>query len=255
MSRLVKQLVYGFFYLVILAGIAYLGYLAIRETAPSCFDGRLNQKEEETDCGGPCESCAIRHLLPLQAKVEYFGVGENTTAILTLSNPNLEYGADSFSYTLSFPGNGGTKIFTLTKESFIYPAEAQKVIIEPNLKFNNRSVVGQPELAISNIVWKPIREFSEPQIQTRQVKTEVNGAQVIVSGLLVNRESLSFSRAGVGVLVFQQLSDESSRLVGASKTILQNLQPFEERSFKIIIPLGTTFKLSEIDTLITYEVR
>ncbi len=255
MSRFAKQLVYGFFYLVILAGLGYLGYITVRETAPSCFDGRLNQNEEEVDCGGPCESCAIRKLLPLQTKVEYFGVGENTTVILTLSNPNLEYGADSFSYTLSFPGNGGAKIFSLVKESFIYPAEAQKVIIEPNLKFNSRSVVGQPELTISNIVWKPLREFSEPQIQTRQLKTEVQGSQVTVSGLLVNRESLSFSRAGVGVLVFQQLSDESSRLVGASKTILQNLQPFEERAFKIIIPLGTTFKLSEIDTLITYEVR
>lgn len=255
MSRTIKQLTYGFFYLAILAGIAYGGYLVFRETAPSCFDNRRNQGEEEVDCGGPCESCAIRKLLPLQTKVEYFPVGDNTTVILTLSNPNLEYGADSFSYTLNFLGSNGQPLFSLIKESFIYPAEAQKVIIEPNLKFNSRLVAGQPELVISNPVWKSVREFSEPQLQTRQVKTEVQGSQVTVSGILVNRESASFARATVGALVLQQLSDETNRLVGASKTILQNLQPFEERAFKIIIPLSSTFKLSEIDTLVTYEVR
>ncbi|MDO8466954.1 MAG: hypothetical protein Q7S83_02315 [bacterium] len=255
MSRTIKQLIYGFFYLAILAGVVYGGSVVVRETAPSCFDNRMNQQEEQTDCGGPCISCAIKRLQPISPKLEYFGVGDNTTAILTLSNPNLEYGAQSFIYTINFNGAGGTRLFSITKDSFIYPAEAQKIIIEPNLKFNYRSIVGQPEIVISAVNWKSLTDFSEPQFQTRQIKTVVSGSTATVSGILVNREASSFPKASVGVLVFQQIFDGENRLVGASKTVLQTLQPFEERAFKIIVPMDAAFKLPEIETLITTEVQ
>lgn len=255
MNRVLKQLLYGFFYLAVLAGIGYGGYLAYLETAPSCFDNRLNQKEEEVDCGGPCESCLIRHLQPIQAKVEYFGIGGNTSAILTFINPNLEYGAESFNYSVNFlDANRGT-LLSLKKTSFIYPAEAQKIVVEPNLKFDHRLIGSQPEVAISNIAWKPLTELNEPKFQFRQQKTEVSGSQVTVSGLLSNREGVSFSRATVNLLIFRQFPDETSQLAGASKTILQNLQPFEERSFRIVVPLDIALKLPEIDTILTAEIQ
>lgn len=255
MSRTIKQIIYGFFYLAILAGVVYGGFLVAKETAPSCFDNRRNQQEEETDCGGPCMSCAIKRLQPISPKLEYFGVGENTSVILTLSNPNIDYGAQSFIYTINFYGSGGAKLFSLSKDSFIYPAEAQKTIIEPNLRFNYGAIVGQPEIVISSLNWKPITEFFEPQFQTRQIRTEVTGSTATVTGILVNRESISFPKATVGVLVYQQVLDGQNRLVGASKTVLQTLKPFEERAFKILVPLDAPFKLPEIETLITTEVQ
>ncbi len=255
MSRTLKQIIYGFFYLVIIAGIVYGGYLVFRETAPTCNDGRQNQGETEVDCGGPnCVSCAIKKLQPIVTKLEYFGVGNNTSVILTLSNPNLNYGAESFTYTINFYNASRQLIFSLVKDSFIYPAEAQKTIVEPNLKFGYLQIAGQPEIVISNINWKPLAEFSMPKVQTRQIVTSVAGSQATVSGILVNRESTSLSKVTVGLLVYQQLP-ESNKLIGASKTILQNLNPFEERSFKITVPLGAAYKLPEIDTLITTEVQ
>ncbi len=255
MSRTIKQIIYGFFYLAVIGAIVYGASFVIKETAPTCNDNRQNQNETEVDCGGPnCASCAIKHLQPIAPKLEYFGVGGNTTVILTLSNPNLEYGAESFIYTINFYDAGHTKIFSLTKDSFIYPAEAQKTIVEPNLAFNYRAIVGQPEIVISGVNWKSLTEFAEPKFQTRQIRTEVSGARVTVSGILVNREAGSFPKATVGLLVYQQLSD-SNQLVGASKTVLQNLKPFEERAFKIIVPLDVALKLPEIDTLITVEVQ
>lgn len=255
MSRTIKQIIYGFFYLAILAGVVYVGFLVAKETAPSCFDGRKNQQEEEVDCGGPCVSCAIKRLQPISPKLEYFGVGENTTAILTLSNPNLDYGAESFIYTITFYGAGRQKLFSLVKDSFIYPAEAQKIIVEPNLKFNYLSISGKPEIVISALKWRPLTEFFEPKFQTRQTRTTVDGSSATVSGILVNRESISFPRATVGVLIYQQVLDGENRLVGASKTVLQSLQPFEERAFKIVVPMDAAFKVPEIETLITTEVQ
>ena len=255
MSRLFKQIIYGLFYLAVTAGIGYGGYLVYLETAPTCFDSRLNQKEEEVDCGGPCESCLIRHLQPIQARVEYFGIGGNTSAILTFINPNLEYGAESFDYSVAFLGAGRGEIFSLNKSSFIYPAEAQKIVVEPNLKFDPRLVSGEPAVVISNIIWRPLTELNEPKFQFRQQKTEVSGSGVTVSGLLSNREGLTFSRATVNLLVFRQFPDETTDLVGASKTVLQNLQPFEERSFRIVVPLDVSLKLPEIDTILTAEIQ
>lgn len=255
MSRTIKQIIYGFFYLAVIAAIVYGASFVIKETAPTCNDNRQNQQETEVDCGGPnCLPCAIKHLQPIAPKLEYFGVGGNTTVILTLSNPNLEYGARSFIYTINFYGNNHALIFSLTKDSFIYPAEAQKTIMEPNLQFNYRSIVGQPEIVISSLNWKSITEFAEPKFQTRQIKTTVTGSLVTVAGILVNREATSFPKATVGLLVYQQLPD-TNRLVGASKTVLQDIKPFEERAFKIIVPLDVVLKLPEIDTLITTEVQ
>lgn len=255
MSRTLKQIIYGFFYLVIIAGIVYGGYIIFRETAPTCNDGRQNQGEVEVDCGGPnCVSCVIRNLQPIATKLDYFAVGGNTSVVLTLSNPNLDYGATSFTYAINFYDAGRKLIFSLTKDSLIYPAEAQKTIIEPNLKFNYLQVSGQPEIIISNINWKALSEFSMPKVQTRQIQTSVIGSQVTVSGILVNRESTGLSKATVGLLVYQQ-QPAANRLIGASKTVLQTIKPFEERSFKITLPLGAAYKLPDLDTLITTEVQ
>lgn len=255
MSRIIRQFIYGVFYLALLSAAVYGVYLLVISAQPSCFDNRQNQGEEGIDCGGPCIPCAIKNLQSLRSQAQIFGIDGNTNAIITLANPNLNYGADSFAYTLNFYNSAKTKIFSLIRESFIYPAEAQKVIIEPNLRANFREISGEPELIISNINWKPIEEFGEPRVQTRAVRTEISGNLITASGLFVNRESIALSRGGIGAVVYQNLPDGGTRLVGASKTILQNLQPFEERAFKIIIPIETALQLSEIDTVLFTEAK
>lgn len=253
MSRLLKQIIYGALYLVVFSAIFYGLYSLNIFSAPSCFDNRQNQKEEGIDCGGPCVSCAIKNLQPFRSKVEIFGIDGNTNAVITLSNPNIDYGAETFTYTLNFYNQQKEKIFSLSKTSFIYPAEAQKIIIEPNLRISSLGISGSPELIIGNINWKLASEFPEPRVQIRQVKTEISGTQAIITGILVNRESFSLARVGVGALVYRNLPDSATNLAGASKTVLQNLQPLEERAFNIPVPLATTLTRPEIDTILSTE--
>lgn len=255
MSRILKQIIYGALYLIVAGAIVY-GLLSLNIfSAPSCFDNKQNQKEEGIDCGGPCVPCAIKNLQPLRSKIETFGIDGNTNAVITLANPNFDYGAESFAYTVNFYNQQKDKIFSLSKTSFIYPAEAQKTIIEPNLRISSLSIAGSPELIIGNINWKPAAEFPEPKVQIRQVKTEVSGSQAAITGILVNRESFSLTRAGVGALVYQNLPDGTTRLVGASKTVLQNLQPLEERAFNIPVPLAAALTRPEIDPILSTEAQ
>ena len=254
MSRFIRQLIYGLFYLGVLSAIGYGIYSANLFAAPTCVDGRLNQGEEEADCGGPnCASCELKKLQPVTASAQFFGIDSVTNAVLTFSNPNLNYGAQSFTYTLNFYNQTGQNIFSLTKLSFIYPAEAQKVVVEPNLRVNAREISGSAEITVGNLNWIPAGEFAEPSIQTRQTKTEISGMTATVTGILANREAFALSRVTIGAIVNRIVSESAVQPAGASKTILQNLKPFEERAFKITVPLSAALKLSQTETILTTE--
>ncbi len=251
--RFVKKLIYGTLYLGILAAIGYGLYAANIFVSPTCFDNRQNQQEEELDCGGPsCIACAIKHLQPIRGSVEIFPTGANTNAVIFMANPNLNYGASSFNYTLNFYGANRQKIFSLTKNAYIYAAQAQAVLVEPNLFVNYAEISGAPELIIENPVWKTDAEFKSPKIQFRQVNTAISGTQAAITGILANREPFALAEASIGALASKKTS--GARL-GESKTILQDLQPFEERAFKITVPLSAVFKLGEIEPALFASAR
>ena len=251
MPRFFKQLIYSVFYLAVIGLIVYGIYSLFIQPAPTCFDNRQNQGEKEADCGGPCVSCELKKLKPIEASVEIFGIGDSTNVVLNFANHNITYGAQSFTYTLNFYGAARENIYSLTKTSFIYPAEAKKIVIEPNLKIDFRKIVGVPEISVSAPAYKSAEEFSEPKTQFRQVKTEINGSTATVTGILANRESFKISRAGVGALITNKAT---GKLVGASKTVLFDIRPFEERAFKIIVPLNAILRLNELETAVSAEI-
>jgi hypothetical protein len=250
--RFVKQLFYGFLYLAVIGGVA----LAVSKSgvliAPTCFDNKLNQNETEIDCGGPnCESCELKHLQPIRAAIQYFPAGSNTNAVIIFANPNLNYGA-TFSYTLNFYDASRKPVYSLTKEAYIYPAEANHVVVEPNLPFSAGSVVGSPDVLVVNPTWKKAAEFKAPATQLRQIISGVSGTQVTITGIFSNRESFGLSEAGIGALISNKVTKAP---LGASKTILQDIQPFEERAFKVLIPISAKLKQSEIDTIIYSQAK
>ena len=232
-SRFLKQLIYGVFYLAIIFGVGYLLYAPFKSPA-SCFDNRKNQGETEVDCGGPCPSCELKKLKPMQVSpVSIFPLGEEQlSALFELKNLNVNYGAERFIYRLSFYDSTGKEIFSVSKSSFIYPGEL-KYIAEPGLEFDTRQVV-RAEAQISNLSWRTISEFSLPKTQTRDIRVEQadeNGS-VAVSGLLVNQNSFALSRAVVIVIVKNQTGSD----IGVSKTLVESIAPFEERGFTVNVP-------------------
>lgn len=252
MSRFIKQTIYGVFYLAIIGFVGYGIYFLTIQPAASCFDNRKNQGELEIDCDGPCQSCEIKNLSPIQAAAAAQQIDGAVNVVISFSNPNFNYGADSFNYTLNIKDAFGAILLSLKKISFIYPAELSKIVIESNLKVNFSQISGNPEVLVESVAWKPIAEFTKPQTDTRQIKLEIAGKTAIVTGLLSNRESSELSRATIGAFVKKR---DGGEILGVSKTILQNIRPFEERAFKIIVPITSVLKLSELETQITVEAR
>ncbi len=251
-SRLLKQLIYGTFYLAIIFGIGYFFYLPF-SSPPSCFDGKLNQSETEIDCGGSCQPCELKRLKPISVSpIALLDAGEGRLSLtFELRNPNTNFGADYFSYTVNFYDAEGVLIDSIQRESFIYPGEI-KTMVEAGLPINPAGIL-RAEAGLSDFSWESVQEFSLPAVQTRDIKIEVREAErrVIVSGLLVNQNSFKLSRAVISAVI---ASPAGIRL-GASETLLQDIQAFEEREFTISIPNIDPAAVSREQIQIGTEVR
>ncbi|MBI4158194.1 MAG: hypothetical protein HY505_01035 [Candidatus Yanofskybacteria bacterium] len=241
-----KQFIYGALYLTVIGAVIYGLYWVVIQPGASCFDNRRNQGEEEVDCGGPCLPCALKTLKSLEVSTTIFPIGGNTNLIINFSNPNLDYGAESFGYTINFKNSAGSNIFSLERESFIYPAEVSKTIIDPNLPVSFSSIFGLPEIIIGDdIIWKSTAEFFKPRTSIRQIRAEISGTTASVTGILTNQEPFGLNRVVASAVISKK---SNNKPIGASKTILQDIQPFEERGFKITVPISEALNFLEADT-------
>jgi len=234
-SSFIKQLIYGIFYLAIIFFVGYLFYLAILPE-PTCFDGRKNQGEKQVDCGGPCESCEIRVLEPIEVvKTSVLKASDKQSSVLTeFRNPNIAFGANSFSYRLDFYGAGDVLIESFKKGSFIYPGRI-KFIADAGINIAKENI-RRVEVTIGNVSWKSISEFSAPNTQVRDIEiNKQNDTRLIVSGVVNNNTSFRLSRVVITVLV----SDLFNLPVSVSKTLLENVGAFKEENFSVIIPNET----------------
>lgn len=235
--RLVRQLLYGAFYLAIFYFIGWGLYAAVIQPAPSCIDNRQNGRETGIDCGGDCESCAIKTLRPLQVSwTRYFAVGDRTVVVAELKNPNPEYGADQFSYTLRT--TGGAAVET-THTSFVYGGEIKYLfhVLSDTTSVNDADITIIP----SGMRWKSLVEFPRPSTQVRGITTGVADRGLAVSGYVANTGAAAFSSVKLIALLY----NTDGTLVGASQTTLTDLAAFDERAFHIGLPsnltlLGTT---------------
>lgn len=253
MNRHIKQLIYGTLYLVILGLIGWGIYAGVRP-APTCFDNKLNQHEEEIDCGGPaCLSCAIKKLRPILVRpVTRFRVGDAATALLEFQNPNAAYGASEFRYTLTAYGTSGEVVKTTQKNSFIYPTEI-KYIFESDLGVDTaRSGNIEAMIDPASIVWKSVTEFPLPRMQVRGVRVEFDKAkgQAVVTGTVLNDNSFVVRRANLVAVVLGTLGNP----LAASKTLANDIAPGAEDSFRIVIPEIPLDAVTERDVKISVEV-
>jgi hypothetical protein len=225
-SRLAKQIIYGAGYLAVLFLLFFAVYFFRFKPAPTCFDAKKNQGETGVDCGGPCLPCEIKTLVPPEISWLKNLPADNQTIIAAeIKNPNLDWGADFFSYSVDIYGNNGEKIKTVKRNSFIYAGEI-KYLIEP-VEIDSKSI-GKVEISFADFNWKSNEEFKKPTIQTREIKTEDSA----IGGFLTNNNAFKLSK----IKVFGFLYNQYGILSAASKTELENINAFEEKFFKINFP-------------------
>jgi hypothetical protein len=237
LGRNTKRAVIIFVYLLIFSLLGLAIYFAVRPV-PSCSDGKLNQREDGIDCGGPCQACAK----PLEAedisvKEEAFVfAGPNRyDGIVKISNPNTQYGSPLFSYKVQLKDGAGKVLTERSGTGFILPSET-KYILEMNLE----SVV-TPEsvdFSIESINWEEFFEYREKPmmgIYNRQYSPITSGVGFSeVYGLLRNESPFDFNVIKIKIV----LRDGTGKAVAANSTELRSVRSSEQRDFKLIWPLS-----------------
>ncbi len=231
-KRLSKQIIYGGGFLSIVLLILTVFYLLWFKPEPNCFDNRRNQKESGVDCGGPCQDCEIKTLVPLGERwLKYFSADGKTTIAAEVKNSNTDYAAGGFSYIFDIYGKDGSKIKSVARKSFIYAGEIKCLFEQADVKFQE---IGEIKISFADIDWERKDKFSQPKIQKRQILTSFQDNKIgaETSGIVINDNSFSLSK----LRIIGFLLNKNGAELGVSKTELENLKAFEERTFKIIFP-------------------
>lgn len=227
--RFIKQIIYGTFYLATVSSLAFLIYFIWFKPFPTCFDNRQNQEEKGIDCGGPCKSCEINTLIIEKNWIKYFPAEDKTIIAAEIKNPNSNFGADSFLYSLDIYGKNNGKIKTLSGKSLIYASDIKHIIEFAEINSKN---IGKIEISFSEINWKKAEEFSKPQVQNRELETKTENKIVAVSGIITNNNPFPLSKIKIAAF----LTSPSNIFISASKTELEDIAAYGEKSFKIIFP-------------------
>jgi len=215
--RSVRYILYGAFYLLILALIFYgIYYFWFKPPATP-----VNEYSQ------------LKPLITTAAVV--LPATENKISLLAkITNPNPDFGAQSFSYRFNIFGPFNVLSKTISGQSFIYPGE-EKYLIAANIEINPRDV-SQAELVIddSSINWQPQEKLVRPNLSSRSIKTEIKNQNIEVSGLVKNQTPLILNQ----VKIFALLYNNQNKILNASYTTINNIQGFQEQFFIIPFPKG-----------------
>jgi len=247
--RLLKQFLYGTFYLLILGALVWGIYSIILKPAPSCFDNRQNGAETGIDCGGSCISCAVKNLKPLFAgEANLYGVDRVYSASVRVQNSSQAFGARNFSYVVNFYDAGNVLLKSISNKSFIYANES-KNIVEAGVRITN-GIPTRAEMAIddSTVEWEKSADFFEPRYELKDARAELENGQAVINGAIENQGNFSFSKTVISAF----LADKLGTRIGASRTELNNIGQFRQESFKIFIPISKEM-LGNIDLNATVE--
>lgn len=234
--RLLKQFLYGTFYLLLIGAVVWGIYLLVPKTPPSCFDNQQNQDEAEVDCGGAfCMSCAEKNLQDLLvAKPELFSADRLFSVIAEVQNPNTAFAAKDFDYEFNFYDTADKILKTVKNTSFIYGGES-KDIIEAGVRIT-AGIPKRAEIKINHdsVTWVKAENFSAPVYDLKEVVALIEGDQAVISGNVTNPNNFILSKIIINSFLINQLGDK----LGASRTEFQEVGPFRVQSFKIFIPIG-----------------
>lgn len=193
----------------------------------SCTDGRKNQGEQETDCGGPCRACELKSPKPLSLFWARAGrvSQDGADGAALVENPNTTLSSDRIRYTFILLDAYGI-IGEKTGTAYIYPGE-RLTIVEPGIRTAREAE--RVEFEIDGVGWA-VLPYDRPRLvverRDHRVRGEGQEKYSVIEAEIHNADTRHFRRTDVTFAVF----DETDNLVGANRVLVENLLPGERRT-------------------------
>lgn len=236
MPRTIKRFIIIAIYFLLFGSIFLFFYSLRDDSEPTCFDGKRNQGEKQTDCGGPCNACVedFSDAKDLTVIEKHFvpAVTGSYDVVLRVKNPNPSYGSGSFDYTVSLHDASGGILGSRTGNGFILPTE-EKYIVVPNVKAATKPA--SVKVAIKDQEWSRFTDYEKPKLRIynkRYNPVSSGSAFSEAFGLLRNESPFDFRDVQIYVI----LKDKGGAVVAAHKTEFNTLDAAEERDFRLLWP-------------------
>lgn len=236
-----RQALYFSFVLLIILGSGAFVWLNI--SAPTCDDGKQNQKEEGIDCGGPCsKECLgeIKEPVVLWSQSLKINEGEYD-AVAVVLNQNLSLTASSVKYQFKLYDKNNILIAVKEGETFITPAR-KFAIFSPNIDTGRRAPHRTFLELEKNINWQRSRSEAPALIVS---KKEYSDSPHPTLSVIVSNKSID---EAIGVNAVAIIYDKDGNASAASATTIGSIKAdsFQEIFFTWPLPLGERAFSNEI---------
>ena len=257
MNRQQKQIFYASFYLLTLVVIWLVVYILFFKPAPTCFDNKLNQKETEVDCGGSCVSCEIKTNPIKINSLKIIEKKDFVIVLLDLRNESTSFGANRFLYDLTLNDISSFELYKLSGDSFIYPGQARKLIVN---FINKENVSGlnwikvnynQSVLNIDPPKWQRKESLVRPDVTILNYTKEAADGTLKVEGRIANNNNIALQEATIIALV----KDSTGNIRDIGQTVVSDLNAFSERPFFILTSLPSTLDISDVNIEFVVEAK
>lgn len=153
------------------------------------------------------------------------------SAVVLVSNPNLDLAANAISYTASFKNTTGSASDTFTGSIYLLPNE-KKYIVFP--KLNSANGVASGSIKLGETKWQ--KKINIPEVKLRASEPflydEANPLMFIAEGSIINDSPYEIGSARIVFLLF----DSANKIIGVSQRDEFKLVPFGRRAYKQLWP-------------------
>lgn len=235
MPRVIKQILYGLFYLSIAAAVVWAFWVLKPEEIPTCTDGLQNQNETGVDCGGECEDCELKDLRLSIGGVDMAGVGEKTSFVVKVENPSRNFGASNIPYQFNITGKGENSLGKVEGQLNIGAGE-EKYIAAVGFDAPLNEVRGATFL-LYEFDFIPESELPDYDVEIKNINTAFPEENVQARGTITNDSGFMMSE----VVLTALFHSEDGELANIGTANINNLQPFETRDFLVSVPRNDMF--------------
>jgi len=237
--RLRRQLTIGTIFFIFI-GIIIISIFVSQKTVGTCYDGILNQNEENIDCGGSCSACIdiyFNDIEVLSSDILFFDGKYDVFA--QIKNPNSGYGTGDLRYSFKFYDQEGNFMSEKKGKSHILAGET-KYILKSNLDID--PIPAFIKFEIESVDWKEqVRSTIKLPIFSKKYESvTIPGSSVVsqVTGVIENQTNYSFVDVDIVVILF----DNNEKQIAINQTKIDNLRAAERRD--IVIPWFSEIKES-----------
>lgn len=243
-----KQAIVAFAYVAIFALVAVWIYMSFLRVPETCSDGIKNQNEILTDCGGVCGGTCHEQLPAVamqvtEASLVYVDAG-HSDVLVKVYNPNDNYGASRFAYTVSLKDAQGNVVAQKTDTSFILPKETKYLT---QIGVETSSSAATAEISLDTVDWQLFSSYQEKPVlnvgfkRYGPVTSGVGFGQV--DGTLSNESGFDFQVLRIRVI----LRDADKKPIAINETEMRTVIAGDRRDFRLIWPTYFSGEVNSVE--------